>query len=128
LTATYLRTYYLFVASSVGRMCSNRAGVITMARTNVHSSSFTITVDNQEIQAMPGQTVAAAMMAAGIKKFRSSVTGTGRRGVFCGMGVCWECAVEINGQPHVRACITEAQPGMVIRTDTSDDGGDVTNE
>jgi sarcosine oxidase subunit alpha len=60
-------------------------------------------------------TVAAAVMLAGEKAFRHSVTGE-PRGPLCGMGICFECRVTINGVPHARSCQIAVQPGMDIRT------------
>jgi len=39
------------------------------------------------------------------------------RGPLCGMGLCFECRVSINGQPHCRSCLTLCEPGMEVRTD-----------
>ncbi|HIE52036.1 MAG TPA: (2Fe-2S)-binding protein [Armatimonadetes bacterium] len=72
-------------------------------------------VNGQPIEARPGQTVAAALVAAGIRAFRRSPTGQ-PRGPFCGMGMCFECLVTVDGQPNVHACLTPARPGMKIIT------------
>ncbi|MFD8199931.1 (2Fe-2S)-binding protein [Streptomyces sp. NPDC003470] len=76
----------------------------------------TVTVDGREIEALPGRTVAAVLWAAGITSWRTT-RGTGRpRGVFCGIGVCFDCLVTVNGRPNQRACLVPARPGDVIRT------------
>ncbi|HEV7268638.1 MAG TPA: FAD-dependent oxidoreductase [Falsiroseomonas sp.] len=65
----------------------------------------------------PGQTVAAALTAAGIRDLRATrrmLDGEGR-GMFCGMGVCQDCLVDVDGEPNTRACTTNAVPGMEIR-------------
>jgi len=79
------------------------------------SQSITITVDDRPLVARPGQTVAAALMAAGWKAWRRSLRGH-PRGVFCGIGVCYDCLVTINGEPNVRACQTPVAEGMVVET------------
>ncbi|WP_372617954.1 FAD-dependent oxidoreductase [Falsiroseomonas sp.] len=65
----------------------------------------------------PGQTVAAALTAAGIRELRATrrtLDGEGR-GMFCGMGVCQDCLVDVDSEPNTRACTTKAVPGMEIR-------------
>ena len=77
-----------------------------------------ITFDGIEIAARPGMTVAAALTAAGITTFRQT-RGGAARGLFCGMGVCQDCLVEIDGCPNQRACMAKisrlahrAQPAL----------------
>jgi NADPH-dependent 2,4-dienoyl-CoA reductase/sulfur reductase-like enzyme len=60
-----------------------------------------------------GATVAAALVAAGELSLRETRQGD-HRGVFCGMGVCQECLVSIDGRPGQRACMTAADPGMAV--------------
>ncbi|WP_406441046.1 (2Fe-2S)-binding protein [Streptomyces sp. NBC_01613] len=77
---------------------------------------FTVTLDGREIEALPGQTVAAALWAAGVTSWRTT-RGAGRpRGVFCGIGVCFDCLVTVNDRPGQRACLVPLQPGDAIRT------------
>jgi sarcosine oxidase subunit alpha len=60
--------------------------------------------------------VAAAVLQAGVTSFRRSVTGEAR-GPLCGMGICYECRVAVNGVAHVRSCQTLCEDGMDVRTD-----------
>ncbi len=76
---------------------------------------FTITVDGQAVPAKAGQSVAAVLLAAGRRAWNCSASGA-PRGVFCGMGVCYDCVVTIQGLPDQRACITPALPGMQVET------------
>ncbi len=69
-----------------------------------------------EIQAYQGETVAGALLAAGIRAMRHSEIGGDPRGIFCGMGVCFDCRMMIDGQANVRACITPVRQGMRVRT------------
>lgn len=79
-------------------------------------AAFTLRFDGETIEALPGHTIAAALWRAGIVSWRlTRVTGE-PRGVFCGIGVCFDCLVTVNGQPNQRACIREAQPGDVVST------------
>ncbi|WP_316767784.1 (2Fe-2S)-binding protein [Streptomyces sasae] len=81
--------------------------------------AFTVTFDGREMAALPGQTVAAALWAGGVMSWRST-RGEGRpRGVFCGIGVCFDCLVTVNGRPNQRACLVPLRPGDAIRTQES---------
>ncbi|MEU4668048.1 (2Fe-2S)-binding protein [Amycolatopsis sp. NPDC023774] len=68
----------------------------------------------QEIVAEPGQSVGAALIAAGHRSWRKTRLDGAPRGVFCGIGVCFDCLVVVNGKPGRRACLTEVRPGDVI--------------
>ncbi|WP_376097473.1 (2Fe-2S)-binding protein [Roseomonas sp. CCTCC AB2023176] len=74
---------------------------------------FTITFDGDPIAALPGETVAAALSAAGILAFRHTASGA-PRGLHCGMGACWDCLVTVDGRMGQRACMTKAKPGMLV--------------
>ena len=78
--------------------------------------AFTIELDGQVIEVEPGQSVAAALIAAGTRSWRRTRTGDRPRGVFCGIGVCFDCLATINGIPNQRACLVEARPGDVVTT------------
>ncbi|MEU6086513.1 (2Fe-2S)-binding protein [Streptomyces sp. NPDC047085] len=77
---------------------------------------FTVTFDGRTLSALPGQTVAAALWTAGVTAWRSTRGADRPRGVFCGIGVCFDCLVTVNGRPNQRACLVPVQPGDVIRT------------
>lgn len=77
-------------------------------------SAATIRVDGVEVPAAPGTTVAAAMLAAGIVRFRDDADGR-PRGLWCNMGSCGECFVTV-GHRRVRACLAAATPGLEIST------------
>lgn len=74
----------------------------------------TITFDGTEIEALPGETVAAALAAADIVALRQARSGA-PRGPFCGMGVCFDCLVTVDGRPNQRACLTTVAAGMEVR-------------
>jgi aerobic-type carbon monoxide dehydrogenase small subunit (CoxS/CutS family) len=76
----------------------------------------TITVDGQPVQAFLGETIAGALLAGGRRAWRQTSTGQAR-GLFCGMGICFDCTVTVNGTPHVRACLTPVADGLVIETE-----------
>ena len=77
---------------------------------------FPLLVDGREVDALPGHTIAAALWQSGIVSWRYTRGGGKPRGVFCGIGVCFDCLVSVNGQPNQRACLTSARPGDVVRT------------
>ncbi|MGW0695671.1 (2Fe-2S)-binding protein [Streptomyces sp. NBC_01579] len=78
--------------------------------------SFTVTFDGREIGAVPGQSIAAVLWSAGVTSWRTTRGEGGPRGVFCGIGVCFDCLVTVDGRPNQRACLLSAEPGQVIRT------------
>ncbi len=78
--------------------------------------SLDITVNGRPLRVAPGTTVAAAILLAGRTAFRRSVAGE-PRGPLCGMGICFECRVTIDGTPHRRSCQTYCRSGMEISTD-----------
>jgi predicted molibdopterin-dependent oxidoreductase YjgC len=77
--------------------------------------ALTLTVDARPVRAPGGVSVAAALLSAGVSAFRHSVSGEARAPL-CGMGVCYECRVTIDGVPHRRACLVPVAEGMVVRT------------
>lgn len=71
--------------------------------------------NGQDISAHPGETIASALMRAGVQVLRHTRIEDQPRGYFCGMGICWECAVFVEGTGVVRSCGEPARDGMVIR-------------
>jgi D-hydroxyproline dehydrogenase subunit gamma len=78
--------------------------------------AVSIRVNGRPVQATPGETVLAALTAAGFRVLKKSNVRGEARGAFCGMGVCYECLVTINGVPKQRSCMTEVEAGMEILT------------
>jgi D-hydroxyproline dehydrogenase subunit gamma len=77
-------------------------------------AQVTITVDGAPLQAHLGETVAAALIADGAAGLRKTRKGAAR-GLYCGMGVCFDCLVMVDGVPGTRACMTWVREGMEIR-------------
>jgi aerobic-type carbon monoxide dehydrogenase small subunit (CoxS/CutS family) len=75
-----------------------------------------LTLNGKSITVEDGTTVAAAILNSGALRFRRTVTGK-ERGPLCGMGVCFECRVTIDGVRHRRSCLVPATDGMVVETD-----------
>lgn len=79
------------------------------------SGPVSLRVNGVAVAVPAGATVAVAVAIAG-QSCRTSVSGESR-GPLCGMGICYECRVSINGQPHCRSCQVLCKPGMDVRTD-----------
>ncbi len=73
------------------------------------------TVDGEPWSAYPGDSVAAALYAYGKRSWRISRSGDAR-GLLCGMGICFDCLIMIDGTPNIRACQAEVYEGMVVET------------
>lgn len=76
---------------------------------------FHIEVDGQPVVAYPGETLATVLLAAGWRTFRHTLLSGQPRSLYCGMGLCFDCLVTLNGRPNVRACVTLAQPGDQVK-------------
>jgi len=76
--------------------------------------TVTLRVNGNTVSVAAGATVAVAVSLAG-SPCRTSVTGE-PRGPLCGMGICFECRVSINGAQHRRSCQTLCEPDMDVRT------------
>ena len=77
---------------------------------------ISIHVDGRELLVPDGMSLAVALINAGIWRFRRSVSGR-PRGPLCAMGTCYECRVEIDGEPGRRACLTSCRESMRVETD-----------
>lgn len=75
-----------------------------------------IRVDGKDVRAFAGESLLAALLAAGIRALRKSPVRGEPRGAFCGMGLCRECLVTVDGVPGTRACMTTVEAGMVVET------------
>jgi predicted molibdopterin-dependent oxidoreductase YjgC len=78
-----------------------------------------VVLNGKETTAGPGDTVLAVLIASGFKALKKSRKINESRGPLCGMGVCYECQVSINGEPNQRACMTEVADRMEIIVDAS---------
>lgn len=80
-------------------------------------TDFTFTFDGQPVSAREGQSLAAALTGAGHRSSRKTAK-SADRGLFCGMGVCQDCLVTVDGAPNLRACMSTAQAGMTVTRQT----------
>jgi predicted molibdopterin-dependent oxidoreductase YjgC len=74
------------------------------------------TIDDAYVTAAPGDTVAVALLNAGRRAWRLT-DDSQPRGVFCAIGVCFDCTLTVDGIADVRACMTPARDGMRIITE-----------
>jgi predicted molibdopterin-dependent oxidoreductase YjgC len=80
------------------------------------AETVTIILDGVLVDVAEGTSVAAALLAAGKSVFRISSSGAGR-GPLCGIGICFECRITIDGRKHVRSCQLPCRSGMNVQTD-----------
>ena len=76
----------------------------------------TLSVNGVSVEMPADSMVSAAILKTGQHGFKRSVTGE-LRGPLCGMGICFECRVTIDGEQHCRSCQTVCRDGMDVRTD-----------
>lgn len=79
-------------------------------------ATFEILVDGKPLLAYEGETVAATLLANGIRSFRHTQKFHEPRGIFCGIGQCTDCIMEVDSKPNVRTCVTLVHPGMTVNT------------
>ena len=80
------------------------------------ASTVRITFDGKVLEVPAGISVAAAVLGHAHAAYtrRHPVDG-GARAPYCLMGVCFECLMEINGEPDVQSCLVAVEDGMVVR-------------
>ena len=79
-------------------------------------SIVTVIVDGRPVRVKHGVSLAAALLDAGVRSFRRSVRGDARAPL-CGMGICYECRVTVDGVRHRRSCLVPVAAGMVVETE-----------
>lgn len=80
------------------------------------ATPVTITVDGETVTGIAGQSIAGVVMACDQLELRRTAARDRPRGVFCGIGVCFDCIVEVNGVQDVRACQRKAREGDSVVT------------
>lgn len=79
-------------------------------------SMHTFRLDGGPVPYVPGQTLGAALVAHGRVSWRTTRWGSRPRGIFCGIGVCFDCLVTVDGAPNQRACQVLAAEDLDVRT------------
>ena len=85
----------------------------------MRAETVPFTFDGRPMTAEAGQTVGAALLAAGVRSWRRTRGGGRPRGLFCGIGACFDCLVDVNGDRAVRACLVLVREGDEVRTSAS---------
>jgi|TARA_B100002049_G_scaffold55504_1_gene39369 predicted molibdopterin-dependent oxidoreductase YjgC len=71
--------------------------------------------EKNPVQAQEGESVAAALLIAGVKYLRSAQVSAKPRMPYCWMGVCYECLLEIDGEQNQQSCLITVKDGMHVR-------------
>jgi hypothetical protein len=79
-------------------------------------ATWEITLDGRPVPAVAGESVGAALTNAGIRSWRTTRKAGRPRGLFCGIGVCYDCLLTVDGHPNQRACLTPVVPGMRLES------------
>ena len=83
--------------------------------TGPRGDAVNLTFEGSEIAAFMGDTVASALLAAGVRVLTTTEVAGDARGGFCFVGRCADCLVIVDGQANQRACLTHVQQGMDVR-------------
>jgi predicted molibdopterin-dependent oxidoreductase YjgC len=75
-----------------------------------------IEVDGAPVEAVEGEPIATALLAAGKSVFRYTRKLQEPRGVYCAIGRCTDCMMVVDGMPNVRTCVTPVRAGMKVQT------------
>lgn len=75
----------------------------------------TFEFEGETVTAEEGETVAAALLAHGVRHMRDAVVSGRPRAPYCMIGACFDCLVEIDGRPNRQACLTPVSAGMLVR-------------
>ena len=78
--------------------------------------TVTIYFDGEPLQAYEGEPIAAALISAGHRAFRTTQKEHKPRGIFCAIGRCTDCMMIVDGKPNTRTCITLVRDGMKVET------------
>jgi NADPH-dependent 2,4-dienoyl-CoA reductase/sulfur reductase-like enzyme len=89
---------------------------IRQANVTTDPTRIEIHFDGKPLAALAGETVSAALHANGIRSFRRT-RHDNPRGLYCGMGACFDCVVTVDGRAGVRACLETVRDGQIVRSD-----------
>jgi len=87
------------------------------------SKRVSITVDGLPLEALEGESLAAALLAGGHIALRHDENTGTNRGIYCGIGHCFECRVRVDDIPDVRSCLVRVRNGMRVSLRHADDNG-----
>jgi sarcosine oxidase subunit alpha len=75
--------------------------------------------NGQELEARDGEPIAAALLANGIRTIRRQLQGGRPRGLYCGIGQCFDCVARVDGVEGRRTCLTPVADGMEVSSTDS---------
>ncbi|WP_031513890.1 (2Fe-2S)-binding protein [Desulfofalx alkaliphila] len=81
-----------------------------------HGKKVKFYYNGTELEGYEGETIAAALHAAGIRTMRESIHLHRPRGLFCNIGNCSSCLMVVDGMPNVRVCVEKLREGMRVET------------
>ncbi len=90
----------------------NEHPILTFAQKKIVKFTF----NGKECEGFEGEPIAAALQAAGIRVLSHSHRLNRARGIYCAIGNCSSCFMEVNGEPNVRVCTEKLSEGMVVKT------------
>ncbi len=96
----------------------NRHPVLAVSPEN--RRTVTITVDGKALDVLEGQSLAAALWANGFILLGQNPNTGANRGMYCGIGHCYECRVTVDGAEDVRSCLTPVREGMQVSLQRSE--------
>jgi predicted molibdopterin-dependent oxidoreductase YjgC len=82
------------------------------------SEVISFTYNGETLSGEPGQTIAAVLIKNGNRVLRSTRFGGEERSIFCGIGICFDCVVTINGISNQRSCLVEIVEGMKVESNS----------
>ncbi len=103
---------------------SDHAFRITSSDNIRRGAEIEVTLNGNKIKGFEGETVATLMMAENMVAMRTTTEGQ-PRGIYCGMGVCFDCLVVVDDVANTRACMTWLKPGMKIETQAGLRAGEI---
>ena len=80
------------------------------------TQTITFTINGNPIHCEEGQSIAAALINSDQRELRKTRFGDEPRSIFCGIGICFDCIVVVNGVANQRSCLIEARDGMKVES------------
>jgi hypothetical protein len=77
---------------------------------------ITLTFDGRPVAAVVGDSVGSALTRAGVRSWRTTRHEGRPRGLFCGIGICYDCLLTVDGAANQRACLVPAVDGMELQS------------
>jgi len=78
------------------------------------TNQISFTFNGEALTGLSGQSIAAALLSHGVRELRVTRFNEKPRSIFCGIGICFDCVVVVNGVANQRACLIEIAEGMTI--------------